>query len=134
MRRARFWIWRRKGDIFMRLPNGERAIADLTKLRDYVLSPTHPRGRKARVFLSALGMTAADADELRIYLLEAARAGEAVQGIADEFGNRYTVDFEIARSGKRVRVRSSWIVLNEDGIPRMTTCYCLPPGRVITMR
>jgi len=41
----------------MKLPNGEHAIVDIVKLRDYALSQHHPRGRhKARVFLSALDL------------------------------------------------------------------------------
>jgi hypothetical protein len=47
----------------MQLPNAERAVIDIVKLTDYYLSPDHPRGRhKARVFASALGMTASEAD------------------------------------------------------------------------
>ena len=42
----------------MKLLNGDRAIVELVKLRDYSLSETHPRGRhKARVFRAALGLT-----------------------------------------------------------------------------
>jgi hypothetical protein len=110
----------------VRLPNAEQAIVDITKLRDYVLSDMHPRGRhKARVFLSALGLTAAAGDELQNLLLQAARTGDAVEGTSDEFGTRYTIDFEIVRSGKRARVRSSWIVPIDNGRPRMITCYVL---------
>ncbi len=29
----------------MKLPNAERAVVDLAKLRHYCLNPTHPRGR-----------------------------------------------------------------------------------------
>lgn len=116
----------------MKLPNGERAIVDLRKLQDYVLSPTHRFGRyKARVFLAALGMTAADAEELRSALLDAAINGEAVPGVGDDFGTRYTIDFEIVRSEKRTVVRSAWIVRHLDGIPAMTTCYCVRRARVI---
>jgi hypothetical protein len=46
----------------MRLPNGDQAIVEIVKLRDYCLSPTHPRGRhKARVFAAVLGLTDKDA-------------------------------------------------------------------------
>ena len=39
------------------LPHALRAVVDVEKLRDYVLSPDHEHGRhKARVFLSALGI------------------------------------------------------------------------------
>jgi hypothetical protein len=110
----------------LKLPNGEHAIVEILKLRDYVLSQTHPRGRhKARVFLAALDLTAADAEELRMAPLQSAKAGEAITGASDEFGSRYTIDFELARFGKRARVRGCWIVMTCDGIPRFTSCYVL---------
>jgi hypothetical protein len=47
----------------MKLPYAESAIVDVRKLRDYCLSAAHPRGKhKARVFASALGLTAEDSD------------------------------------------------------------------------
>lgn len=40
----------------MQIPNCERAIVDIVKLRDYCLNLDHIRGRhKARVFLNVLG-------------------------------------------------------------------------------
>ncbi|MDQ3623478.1 MAG: hypothetical protein M3463_13475 [Verrucomicrobiota bacterium] len=56
----------------MKLPNGARAELG-SKLGDYSLNPLHREGRnKARVFASALGITAADADVLRAAVLAAA--------------------------------------------------------------
>jgi hypothetical protein len=75
--------------LVVKLPKADRAVVDIVKLRDYALSQSHPRGRhKERVFLAALGLTAADAEELRTALLESARTGEAVLGTSDEFGTR----------------------------------------------
>lgn len=49
----------------MKLPNADLAVIDIRKIRDYVLNPNDPRGRhKARVFLSALGFSQSDSDEL----------------------------------------------------------------------
>jgi hypothetical protein len=43
----------------MRLPNAERAVVDVRKLREYCLNAEHPRGQhKARVFKSAVRWTA----------------------------------------------------------------------------
>lgn len=54
----------------MKLPNGQFAIVDITKLSEYCLSKNHLRGRhKARVFASALSMNETDAAELRNALL-----------------------------------------------------------------
>jgi hypothetical protein len=81
----------------MGLPNAGRADVDPRKLTEYCLSPTHPVGKhKAKVFQAALGLTAADADVLRGWLLEAAVSGESVADRSDEFGVRFRVDFEAA--------------------------------------
>jgi hypothetical protein len=82
----------------MKLPANENAIVELSKPRDYCLNPSHPRGRhKARVFLSALGLTQIDAGFLRAALIQAAREADAVEGTTDQYGDRYTVDFELSR-------------------------------------
>jgi hypothetical protein len=109
----------------MKLPNGERAIVDIQKLSAYCLNRQHPRGRnKARVFAS-VGMRASDAEELRVGLLAAAADGEAQIGIANTYGKRYSVDFELVRQGRTVRIRSTWIVLTGQELPRLTSCYVL---------
>lgn len=78
----------------MILPNAENAFADLRKLRDYSLCFDSPKDRhKARVFLSALGITAENAEDLRAVLLEAVKQNEAEPDELDIFGQRYTVDF-----------------------------------------
>ena len=108
----------------MLLPNGERAIVDLRKLRDYCLNPDSPRGRhKARIFAAVLGITAAEAPQLRAKLLEAARTEEAQRGELDLYGQRYTIEFEMDTQGGKATVRSGWIVLHGKTVPRLTTCY-----------
>lgn len=110
----------------MRLPNTEVAIVEIEKLRDYCLSPGHPRGRhKARVFQSLLGMTAAHAEELRVALIDAAQKGEVSVGASDQYGTRYILDFELRRGGRTAKIRSCWIVLNREIAPRFVTCYIL---------
>ncbi|HEY0079123.1 MAG TPA: hypothetical protein VGB73_10790 [Pyrinomonadaceae bacterium] len=108
----------------MLLPNGENAVIDMRKLRDYCLNPDSPRGSsKARVFAAVLGMTAADAPKLREKLLEAARSSEAQPGELDMYGQRYVIDFEMRTERGRAVVRSGWIILHNETAPRLTTCY-----------
>jgi len=109
----------------MKLPNGEHAIVDIRKLSEYCLSSKHLRGRnKARVFAS-VGIRAAQAAELRTALIAAAREAEAELGVADVYGQRYIIDFDLVRQGRRVRIRSAWIVRIADNLPRLTSCYVL---------
>jgi hypothetical protein len=50
----------------MLIPNGELAIVDIRKLRDYCPNLNHNTGKhKARLFLYILGITAEDAEDLR---------------------------------------------------------------------
>ena len=110
----------------MKLPNHERAIVDIIKLRDYCLSPHHSRGRhKARVFASSLGLAQKDAEFLRSALLEAASNREAIPTDQDEYGQRFLMDFPMSGSKGEVIVRSSWIVLKGENYPRLTSCYVL---------
>ena len=108
----------------MLLPHGDRAIVDIRKLRDYCLNLDNPRGsRKARVFRSAVGMTKSDAPALRQKLLQVAASEQANVGEKDRYGQRYTIDFELRRGIRKVVVRSGWIVLSNETVPRLTTCY-----------
>lgn len=111
----------------MKLPNPERAVVDLVKLRDYCLSPHHQRGRhKARVFANKLGLTIERAALLQQALLDAARNEEAVTTERDNYGQRYLIDFTMSGpAGQQVMIRSGWIIRRGEDFPRLTTCYVL---------
>lgn len=73
----------------MKLPNGELAVVDGAKLREYCLNPHHARGRhKARVF-ATIDIHQDDSEILREALLAAARQGEARPGEVNQYGQRY---------------------------------------------
>ena len=109
-----------------KLPNAENAVVEVRKLRDYCLSPEHPRGKhKARVFASALGLTADDAEELHEALLSAALSEEATPAEEDEYGQRYMLDFEMETEAGSATVRSGWIVRRAEDFPRLTSCFVL---------
>jgi hypothetical protein len=110
----------------MIIPNAESAIVDIRKLRDYCLNPEHDEGKhKARLFLSILGMTAENAEELRQILLEVVRSYEAQLGRQDEFGQRYILDFTLEWQDRSATVRSGWIIERDSNMPKLTTCYPL---------
>lgn len=109
----------------MKLPNNERAVVEIEKLRSYCLNPHHPRGRnKARVFAS-IGIREGDAGELMKVMLRADCEAEARVGILNAYGQRYIVDFDWVRQGRAVRIRSTWIILTGQDLPRLTSCYVL---------
>jgi hypothetical protein len=108
----------------MKIPNCDRAIVDIRKLRDYCLSMEHPRGRhKARVFASALGLTVEDAQSLQEKLLEIVCADNAVAGESDDYGQRYALDFVMIWDNNEAVVRSNWIIRTREDFPRLTSCH-----------
>jgi len=111
----------------MKIKNGAGAVVDIEKLQDYCLSSQHPEGRhKARVFLSALGMTSVDAGKLREILLYAvAENNEASMTSADQYGQRYTLDVAVTWSSREALVRSAWIIKTGEEFPRLVSCYVL---------
>ena len=109
----------------MLVPNAERAVVDIRKLRDYCLSPLHDEGKhKARLF-AAIGLTVNEAEELQAILLQVVKTSEASLGRRDSYGQRYIVDFPLNWRGKETLIRSGWIIEHGMETPRLTTCYPL---------
>ena len=114
----------------MKLPNAERAVIDIEKLRDYCLNPNHPEGKhKARVFLAAIGFKSDNADRLRELILEAIVTAEAKEQSSTPHGRRFVVDFHVkAEQGLVVTlktIRTAWMIRNDEDFPRLTSCYIL---------
>ena len=110
----------------MRLPNADRAVVDIEKLRDYCLDTGHFKGQhKARVFKAKFGLTEVYAEFFRESLLAAVQSNEVVEGTADEYGRRYVLDFWFEGPDGEGVVRSSWMVRRGEDFPRLTSCYAL---------
>lgn len=110
----------------MKIPNANHAVVDISKLRNYILNPTHRTGKhKARIFAASLGITTDDAEVLRDILLQAVRKNDAELGLKDNYGQRYQVDFTLEWKGKQSVIRSTWIIEPNVPYPRLTSCYPL---------
>ncbi len=106
------------------LPNADKAVVLLEKLRGYSLDSSHPVGKhKARVFASALGMTKNDAPRLREMILQAVLTNEATEAGTSEHGTRFTVDFQTLGLKGSVTIRTAWIIDAGESVPRLTSCY-----------
>jgi len=77
------------------------------------------------LFSEILGPTAYDAEALKEALLEAASTEDAMFIEADDFGQRYTLDFQMQGHEGSAAVRSLWIVRRGEDYPRLITCYVL---------
>jgi hypothetical protein len=107
----------------VKLPDPDRAVVDIVKLREYCPSLWHEHGKhKAREFASALGVTGMNAAWLRDRLLEAA-SHEAGLAANSKYGVMYVIDFGLRTSSGEAMVLSGWIVRTGEDFPRLTTCY-----------
>jgi hypothetical protein len=106
------------------LPNPERAFVAPSKVRDYLLSPSHPVGRfKAAVF-AALGYTQENWETLRDDLLAIARTGSAAPGQAGPFGQKFEVGgILVGPSGRSGEFTTVWLVRTGEDFARFITTF-----------
>ena len=106
------------------LPNASNATVDPNKVRDYLLSPSHPIGRfKAVVFL-ALGYSQQEWETLRDDLLGLAKTGNAVPTEPSTYGQKYEVSGKLTGpNGRAGNFKTIWLVEFEKSAPRFLTAY-----------
>jgi hypothetical protein len=108
----------------VRLPNAENAVIDSGKLRDYVLSPSHPVGRFKAAFFSSLGYTQENWNRLEADIPQQHLTKDAVLRQETSYGRKYEICGKIKGPGGKAReVVSIWIVLVGEMVPRFVTAY-----------
>jgi hypothetical protein len=70
-------------------------------------------------------MTVEDSLVLAGVLRRVAAENDVIQGASDEYGNRFIIDFDLEFKGRTAAIRSCWIVLTGEIVPRFVTCYIL---------
>lgn len=94
------------------------------KVRDYLLSPSHPVGRFKSVFFAAIGFSRDQWELLRDALLELARIGDATPGQASPFGLKFEIHAILrGPSGRQADVVTVWMVSNDQDFPHFITAY-----------
>lgn len=108
----------------MRLPRSDAVIVDVRKVRDYLLSTTHPVGRHKARFFAALGFTETSAVDLITEIRRIAE-GEDVLAVEDtEFGRKYTVVGQLKGPKGAAQVETIWIEV--PGAPSVRLVTVVP--------
>lgn len=107
----------------MQLPNSESAIVPEEKLRDYLLSPTHPIGRYKASFFQRLGYEQANwqllEQDIRSLLAQPAEELELTK-----YGRKFATSGMITGpNGRSAAIVAVWIILSEETLPRFVTAY-----------
>jgi hypothetical protein len=109
----------------MMLPNADTALVDDLKLRDYLLSRTHPAGRcKARSF-AAIDFTPDTTAELAAELVRIATDRCVRERVLTIYGTKYVIDGDIVGPAGRARVRTIWFQAGAGSPPRLITACVL---------
>ena len=112
----------------MKLPAAERAAIAPAKIRDYLLSTSHPVGRFKAPFFASLGYTSANWRRLEKDLLDIAVSGDAELGKDNPYGQKYEIRGMLSGpSGRSGVVLTVWIVLFGGDIPQFVTAF---PGEM----
>ena len=111
------------------LPHAREAFIPPSKLYDYVLSPDHPLGRhKARVFFSALGLSADNWEYLREQIKQGVITAPVSNVQVSSYGVLYEVPILIqGLNGASHEVITAWIVEGKIPAPRLTNAYVNVP-------
>ena len=108
----------------MKLPRADQAIIDERKVRDYLLSPTHPIGHFKAVFFARAGFGSESVAEFIAAVRHHAANGEAKTVETSEYGQKYLISGILTGpNGTNLDVLSVWILQTQGGVPRLVTVY-----------
>ncbi len=97
-------------------------MIDSRKLREYVLSPSHPVGRFKAAYFEKLGYTQDNWQEFEAAIRACAARDEAELRESTPYGQKYGVGSILeGPNGTRAHVVSIWIVRKGETAPRLVT-------------
>ena len=108
----------------MKLPAAERVAIAPAKIRDYLLSTSHPVGRFKAPFFASLGYTSANWRRLEEDLRALAVSGDAEFGRDTPYGQKYEIRGSLkGPSGRSARVLTVWIIRYGSDAPQFVTAF-----------
>jgi hypothetical protein len=109
----------------MNVPNRDQASVPERKLRDYLLSLSHPVGKSKARFFRGLGFDESTIDQLREELKEVIQRAPVEETERTSHGTKYVVVGSIrSPDGEEVTIRTVWMIEEEGpGAPRFVTAY-----------
>jgi hypothetical protein len=108
----------------VKLPNLEGVAIAEAKVRQYLLSFSHPFGRHKAAFFVQFGFSEHTWEQLALALTRHAEEYEVTREEDSPFGMRYTIEGGLeSPDGRRPLVRAVWFVERGQQIPKFVTAY-----------
>ena len=104
--------------------DAEDVYVDVAKVRDYLLSSTHPVGRFKASFFFRLGYLPDEWDTLAADLRSIVAASDRSRTISGRHGVKHVISGTLAGpNGMIAEVTTIWIVRRGDTVLRLVTAY-----------
>jgi len=108
----------------MKLLNKEKAYIPKSKIKDYLLSDTHPVGRVKSKLFKKMGFNKENIELFERSILKIAHENEITQNKVSSYGEKYIIDGTVCTPvGKTIALRTVWIIEHTDERPRFVTAY-----------
>ena len=108
----------------MDLPYKVHAVVEREKVRDYLLSPSHPTGKGKAEFFTSMGFQREAWEVLADALRQMARNCSVTKNMTSPHGQKYIVDgMLVTPSGLLPFIRTVWVVDAGGDRPRLVTAY-----------
>jgi uncharacterized protein DUF6883 len=106
----------------VKLPAAERAVMDSRKIREYLLSPSHPVGRFKAAYFARLGYTLESWQDFASSLHAAVMRDEVDSIETTPYGRKFRVRSILeGQGGTRAGVISVWIIRQGEEVPHLVT-------------
>ncbi|MHB8483315.1 MAG: DUF6883 domain-containing protein [Nitrospiria bacterium] len=106
------------------MPNSEFSAIDIRKIKEYLLSTTHPIGRSKSAFFSEIGYNQSNTEVFKEALLNIAKTGKVLEKSETPHGTKYVVNGLISSPDGNMRALITvWIIDKGNDHPRFVTAY-----------
>ncbi|MBI2025961.1 MAG: hypothetical protein HYT06_01120 [Candidatus Levybacteria bacterium] len=96
------------------------------KLTGYLLSETHSVGRFKAKFFRSIGFSKTNSSSLKKEIIRIAQSNKVKEVVSTKHGKKYIIDGQLhTPTGKRVEIRTVWIIEAEQIQPSFVTAYPL---------
>lgn len=107
-----------------KLENADKALVEVAKLKDYLLSLTHPEGKAKAKFFKRFGFSEEKPEQLEVSLRMHGQTQPVVETKITEHGVKHILECNVQTpDGRNPCMRSVWIVEEGDNVPRLVTVY-----------
>lgn len=108
----------------LKLPGADGAVVQDAKVRDYLLSPSHPVGRFKAQFFVRLGYSRDGWKALAADLQRHAVDGTSVELAPSAYGRRFEIRGSIVGpNGRAAQMVSIWLLPRGTDTPRLVTAF-----------